>query len=311
MSIEYPIVAITGASDYSTTTITQALQHIFYRERIKAVYISGSGFHRFDRKQMREEVAKARQEGRSMSHMGPSGNHFDKLESMFFQYAATGTGWYRYYLHSQAFAERVGQESGTFTPWQAMDPDSDLLLYRGLHGAVVHGDIDLSIYPDLLIGAIPSLNLEWMRRIHREVKRGYSEQEVREVIIGRLRDYAEYMAPQFERTDINFQIVPMVDTSDPFHFDELPTPDECYLVIHFQTVAKRMNMMNLLQRIPKAHMSRRDTMVVPGAQMNTAIEIILVPLIHDLIVESRRVRGITKVSEDRGAGILGMQGQFA
>jgi phosphoribulokinase len=310
MSAEYPIVAITGASDYSTSMITQALQHIFYRERIKAVYVSGSGFHRYDRKTMRAEVLKARAEGRKLSHFGPEGNHFDKLESLFFQYAATGTGQFRYYLHSDTFAKEMGLEPGTFSPWLQMDPDNDLLLYRGLHGGVIYEDIDISSYPDLLIGAVPSINLEMMRRIDRDLRRGSSEEEVRQVVLDRLPDYVEYITPQFGRTHINFQIMPMVDTSNPFQFDELPSLEESYLVIHFQQLTKQFDLPRLLKLIPNAMMSRRDQMVVPGPQMKTAVEIILMPLITQLIEKSRRIKGINEVSPTRGAGILGFKGQL-
>lgn len=310
MSAEYPIVAITGASDHSTTTITQALQHIFYRECIKAAYISGSGFHRYDRKTMRSELLKARAEGRNLSHFGTEGNHFDKLESLFFQYAATGTGQFRYYLHSDQFAKEIGLEPGTFSPWQQMDPDNDLLLYRGLHGAVVHEDIDIASYPDLLIGAIPSINLEMMGRIDRDLSQGLSPVEVRQIVLDRMMDYVNYITPQFGRTHINFQIMPMVDTSNPFQFDEVPSLDECYIVIHFQKNAQQFDMPRLLKVIPNAFMTRRNQMVVPGAQMKTAIEIILMPLIHALITESRRLKGITEVSPERGAGILGFKGQL-
>lgn len=310
MSAEYPIVAITGSSDHSTTGITLVLQRIFFRERIKAVYIPGSGFHRYEREHMRLEAEKAQQAGQRLTHYGPEGNHFGKLESMFFQYASTGTGQYRYYLHSNELAEKLGQNVGTFTPWQALDADNDLLVYRGLHGAVVHEDIDLSSYPDLLIGAIPNLNLEWMRRIDRDTKRGFTAHEVRNTILERMYDYAHYIVPQFERTHINFQIIPMVDTSDPFHFEELPTLDECYLIVHLQKVAQQVPIAKLVKRFPGAFVTRRDTLVVPGAQMLNAIEVILMPFIHDLITKSRELRGITEVSKDRGAGILGLYAQL-
>ncbi len=310
LSAEFPIVAITGASDHSSTSITQALQRIFYRERIKAVYIPGSGFHRFERAAMREAVKAAHAEGRSLSHFGPEGNHLDKLESMFFEYAATGGGKFRYYLHSEEVARRFGQTAGTFTPWEDLDLDSDLLLYRGLNGAMIDGDIDLSQYPDLLVGAAPSVNLEWMRRRERDLRRGYSEAEIKEMTLERMADYAKHMTPQFTRTHINFQLIPAVDTSNPFDFDSLPTEDECMLVIHFQKVIDQMNIVDLLHRIPGAVMSRRDTMVIPGSQMLSAVEMILMPLIENLIRRSREIRGITEVAEDRGAGILGMLGQL-
>ncbi|MGB0847993.1 MAG: phosphoribulokinase [Thiolinea sp.] len=310
MSAEYPIVAITGASDLSSTSITEALQRIFYRERIKAVYISGSGFHRYERRQMRVEVEKARTEGRQLSHFGPEGNHLDKLESMFHHYGHTGTGKYRYYLHSESFAREMGQEVGTFTPWEDMDPDNDLLLYRGLHGAMIADDIDLSQYPDLLVGAAPSVNLEWMRRIERDLRRGRPMEEIHQLMLERMHDYAHHLTPQFSRTHINFQLVPVVDTSDPFYFDRLPVEEECILVIHLQKVARQMDIPDLLRRIPGAQMSRQDTMIIPGGQMLSAVEIILMPLIHRLIERSRELRGIDTVADNRGAGILGLKGQF-
>nr|CAA6808254.1 MAG: Phosphoribulokinase [uncultured Thiotrichaceae bacterium] len=314
MSAEFPIVAITGASDHSSTSITQALQRIFYRERIKASYIPGSGFHRFEREQMRKEVKAARSEDRPMSHFGPEGNHLDKLESMFFEYAATGNGKYRYYLHSDKVAQTYKQASGTFTPWADLDPDSDLLLYRGLHGAMIDGDIDLSQYPDLLVGAAPSVNLEWMRRRERDLRRGYSQDDVKEMTLERMADYAKHLTPQFTRTDINFQLIPVVDTSNPFDCENLPTEDECILVIHFQKkkIIQQIDMIDLLNRIPDATMTRRDTMLIPGSQMLSAVEIILMPLIENLIRRSREIKGITAadIPEDRGAGILGMLGQL-
>jgi len=314
LSAEFPIIAITGASDHSSTSITEALQRIFYRERIKAVYIPGSGFHRYERAQMRKEVEAARAEGRAMSHFGPEGNHLNKLESMFFEYAATGNGKYRYYIHSEKVAQDYKQAPGTFTPWEDLDQDSDLLLYRGLHGAMVYDDIDLAQYPDLLVGAAPSVNLEWMRRRERDLRRGYSEDDVKQMTLDRMSDYAKHLTPQFSRTDINFQLIPAVDTSNPFDFEELPTEDECMLVIHFQKkdIFHQINMVDLLSRIPDAVMTRRDTMLIPGSQMSSAVETILLPLIRRLINKSREIKGVTEaeIPHNRGAGVFGLLGQF-
>lgn len=310
LSAKFPIVAITGASNYSSTSITQALQSIFYRKRIKAVYIPGSGFHRYERTQMRAAVLAAHAAGKTMSHFGPEANHLGKLESMFCEYATAGTGQYRYYIHSDAVAKQYNRPSGTFTPWESLDPDSDLLLYRGLHGAMVTGDIDLSQYPDLLVGAATSVNLEWMRRRERDLRRGYSEADIKAMTLERMSDYAQYMTPQFTRTHINFQLIAAVDTSNPFDFDRLPTEDECMLVIHFQHIAAEVDMLDLLQRIPGAVMTRSDTIMIPGAQMLPAVEITLLPLIEKLIRTSRKIRGITDLPVDRGAGVFGMLGQL-
>ncbi len=56
MSAEHPIVAITTPSGAGSSSVTKAFEHIFWRERVKAVFIQGNAFHRYDRKQMNQEV---------------------------------------------------------------------------------------------------------------------------------------------------------------------------------------------------------------------------------------------------------------
>ncbi len=294
MSAEHPIVAITGSSGSGVTFVTRAFEHILWRVRAKGVYIQGNAFHRFDRETMRIEVERAEREGRVLSHFGPEGNMLDKLESLFFQYAATGGGMRRYYLHSREDADRWGQEPGTFTPWEEIEPDSDLLVYKGLHGAVVTDDIDISRYPDLLIGVVPNVNLEWIRKIGRDTaERGYSLGQVRHSILRRMPDYVRYIAPQFGRTHINFQTISTIDTSDPFTPMELPGDDECMLVIHFQhaDVTPR-DLVRLRQAIPGATLSRPNTLVVPGGKRMLAMETILTPMVQRLVEEGRRRRGL-------------------
>ncbi len=311
MSAEHPIVAITSPSGSGSSSVTKAFEHIFWRERVKAVYIQGNAFHRYDREQMQKEIIKAREQGKVLSHYSPEGNHLNKLESLFFQYAAVGTGLARFYLHTQRFADKYGQKSGTFTEWKDLPKKSDLLLYRGLHGASIWGDIDISQYPDLNIGIVPNVNLEWIRKIKRDYTlRDYSSEEVRDIIISRMRDYAEHITPQFSRTDINFQMIPVVDTSDPFSAREEPNEEECYLVIHFQNV-KNPDFPRLLSRIPEAKMSGNKTLLVSGGQMVHALEVILMPMIHELVKESRRIRGIEKLPKKKKSGLLGlMDGAF-
>ena len=53
------------------------------------------------------------------------------------------------------------------------------------------------------------------------------------MILRRMPDYVHYIVPQFSQTNINFQRVPMVDTSNPFIARSIPTPDESMLVIRF------------------------------------------------------------------------------
>ena len=291
MSAEHPIIAITGASGSGTNAVTEAFEHILFRIRAQGVYIQGNAFHRYDRQTMNAEQLKADREGHNLTHFGPEGNMLDKLDSLFFQYAATGTGKRRYYLHSTRHAESFGQEAGTFTDWEDIEPGSDLLIYKGLHGGAIDGDIDLTVYPDLLIGMVPNVNLEWIRRIARDTsERGYSVDEVRKSILRRLPDYVTHITPQFSRTHINFQTVSTIDTSDPFNQDFQPTDEECYIVIHDQ---KKMidNMPTLVKKIPNAFMSRSDTLVVPGGTRMVAIELIFLPLVKKLVEKGRELRG--------------------
>jgi phosphoribulokinase len=53
------------------------------------------------------------------------------------------------------------------------------------------------------------------------------------MILRRMHEYVHFICPQFVRTHINFQHVPVVDTSDPFIARTIPTPDESLAVIRF------------------------------------------------------------------------------
>ncbi|HHH38267.1 MAG TPA: phosphoribulokinase [Sedimenticola sp.] len=306
MSAQHPIIAITGSSGSGVTFVTRAFEHILWRVRARGVYIQGNAFHRYDRKTMREEVARAEKEGRILSHFGPEGNMLDKLETLFFQYGATGGGQRRYYLHSREDAEEWGLEPGTFTPWEELEPESDLLVYKGLHGAAIAGDIDLSRYPDLLIGVVPNVNLEWIRKISRDTsERGYSFEEVRRSILRRMPDYVRHITPQFGRTHINFQTISTVDTSDPFNSPYLPTDDESFLVIHFQN-CQPPELGELCRCIPGAFLSRATTLVVPGGKKMMAMELILAPIVQKLVDRGRELRGVEPPSAAFRGGLQGL-----
>lgn len=114
-------------------------------------------------------------------------------------------------------------------------PDTDLLFYEGLHGAVQTDKVNTAQYVDLKVGVVPVINLEWIQKIHRDkAARGYSMEAVTETILRRMPDYVHYICPQFTQTDINFQRVPTVDTSNPFIARWIPTPDESMVVIRFR-----------------------------------------------------------------------------
>lgn len=285
MSKKHPIIAVTGSSGAGTSTVKVAFEHIFYREKVKPVIIEGDSFHRYDRVEMRKAVAKALEQGRNLSHFGAEANLFKELEDLFRQYGETGTGKRRYYLHSEEEAAPFSQEPGTFTPWEDITTDTDLLFYEGLHGGVTTDEANIAKHVDLLIGVVPIVNLEWIQKTHRDTQeRGYHPSDVTDTILRRMYDYVHYITPQFSLTDINFQRVPTVDTSNPFIARDIPTPDESFVVIRFRDPTKfNIDFPYLLAMIHDSFMSRRNSIVVPGGKMGLAMEIIFTPIIDEMI----------------------------
>jgi len=221
----------------------------------------------------------------SFSHFGPEANVFDKLEETFKTYGETGSCKRRYYLHSVEEAEPYGQQPGEFTEWENIEAGTDLLFYEGLHGGVATDTVDVAKYVDLLIGVVPIVNLEWIQKIFRDCEqRGYSTEAVTDTILRRMPDYVHYITPQFSRTDINFQRVPTVDTSNPFIARDIPTADESFVVIRFKDPTKLdVDFPYLLNMLDDSFMSRRNTLVVPAGKMGFAMEIILAPIIENIL----------------------------
>jgi len=291
MSAKHPVVAVTGSSGAGTTTVRRSFEHLFNRERLKAAFVEGDSFHRYDRQGMKELMKTAEDEGRPVpSHFGPEANLFDELEGFFRQYGDDGTGKARRYLHNDQEAEPYGQPPGTFTDYEALPEPTDLLFYEGLHGGVKNGSCDVARYVDLLIGVVPIVNLEWIQKIHRDTRsRGYSVEAATETILRRMHDYVHYITPQFSRTHVNFQRVPVVDTSNPFIARDIPTLDESFVVIRFRD-PKGIDFPYLLCMIHDSFMSRPNVIVVPGGKMEVAIQLVVTPLLHQLM--ERRSRAL-------------------
>ncbi len=299
MSKKHPVVVVTGSSGAGTSTVKKALESIFHRQKIRAALIEGDSFHRYDRAAMREQMDQAHRDGVYFSHFGEAANQFELLEQLFRTYGETGAGQKRFYLHNdeeaQQHSERLGAtfRSGQFSPWEDIGSDTDLLFYEGLHGLVKNDDVDMTRYVDLKVGVVPVVNLEWIQKIHRDsAERGYSQDEVVDSILRRMPDYVKYITPQFSETDINFQRVATVDTSNPFIARDIPTLDESFVVIRFRKPdIRNTDFTNLLSMISGAFMSRRNTIVVPGGKMGMAMEIILTPIIRDLLARRDQDRG--------------------
>jgi phosphoribulokinase len=289
MSERYPIVAITGSSGAGTTSVTRTFENVFRRENVCSAIIEGDSFHRYDRKEMKERMAVAEQNGdMNFSHFGPGTNLFAELEALFRSYGKTGSGKRRRYLHDSEEAAAYDQEPGTFTAWEDLPAETDLLFYEGLHGGVVTDAVNIAQYPDLLIGVVPVINLEWIQKLWRDKSmRGYSTEAVTDTILRRMPDYVNYICPQFSRTHVNFQRVPCVDTSNPFIAREIPTPDESFAVIRFAD-PKGIDFQYLLNMVADSFMSRANTIVVPGGKMELAMQLIFTPFIWRMIERKKR-----------------------
>jgi len=289
MSLKHPIIAITGSSGAGTTSVKMTFEQIFRREKISPVYIEGDAFHRWNRLEMREQMKEAGRRGDNhYSHFGPQANLFEELEKTFATYSESGGGRTRTYIHHALEAEQHNCPVGSFTPWREFEPDSDLLFYEGLHGALVAGKVNVAQYVDLKIGVVPVINLEWIQKLHRDkASRGYTTEAVTDTILRRMPDYINYICPQFAQTDINFQRVPTVDTSNPFIARWIPTPDESMVVIRFRD-PHGIDFPYLLSMIHNSFMSRANSIVIPGGKLDIAMQLILTPTILKLVERRRR-----------------------
>jgi phosphoribulokinase len=289
MSTKHPIITVTGSSGAGTTTVKHTFDQIFRRDGVKSAAIEGDAFHRYNRVDMQAENEKRQSLGdHSFSHFSNDANELSALEDVLRTYGESGKGRTRTYIHDEAEAQRLGTPSGEFTDWRPFAEDTDILFYEGLHGAVLTDDIKIADYADLKIGVVPVINLEWIQKIHRDkASRGYSTEAVTDVILRRMDAYVRCIVPQFSNTDINFQRVPVVDTSNPFIARSIPTADESLVVIRFAN-PRGIDFPYLTSMINGSWMSRANSIVIPGGKMDIAMQLILTPLIFRLTDNARR-----------------------
>ena len=289
MSKKHPIISVTGSSGAGTSTIKHTFDQIFRREGVRAAEIEGDAFHRFNREDMAQELKSRLDAGdQTFSHFSFEANELGELEDVFRGYGETGQGRTRHYVHDEDEAERYGVPPGNFTEWESFGQGTDVLFYEGLHGAVLTDDIRIAEHADLKIGVVPVINLEWIQKIHRDrASRGYSTEAVTDVILRRMHAYVHCICPQFTQTDINFQRVPIVDTSNPFIARWIPTQDESLVVIRFRN-PRGIDFAYLVSMIHGSWMSRANSIVIPGSKLDLAMQLILTPLIHRLIDHSKR-----------------------
>ena len=287
MSAKHPIIAVTGSSGAGTSTSTEVFKSMFAQLGVNAAMLEGDSFHRYTRPEMDVAIRRAREQGRHISYFGPEANDFELLEQFFKEYGNTGTGQYRRYLHTFDEAVPFNQMPGTFTPWQQLGEETNLLFYEGLHGGVVTEEHNVAQHVDLLIGMVPIVNLEWIQKLIRDTaERGHSREAVTDSIVRSMEDYINFITPQFSRTHINFQRIPTVDTSNPFSAKVIPSADESMMVIRFRGI-KNVDYPYLLAMIDSSFMSRRNTLVVPGGKVGFVMELILRPMLERLLATGK------------------------
>ena len=289
MSVAHPIISVTGSSGAGTTSVRRTFEQIFQRENVGAAFIEGDAFHRYDRAEMKKVMAAEATKGNNhFSHFGPEANLLDRLEAAFRDFGNTGTANTRHYVHDAEESALYGADPGTFTDWVDTASDAELLFYEGLHGAVVTDEVNIAQHADLKIGVVPVINLEWIQKLHRDkADRGYSSEAVMDTILRRMPDYIHYICPQFTQTTINFQRIPTVDTSNPEIARWIPTPDESMVVIRFAN-PHGIDFSYLLRMINDSFMSRANSIVIPGGRLDLAMQLILTPMIMQLVERKRR-----------------------
>ena len=286
MSVKHPIISVTGSSGAGTTSVKNTFEQIFRREKVEAAFIEGDAFHRFDRMRCATMAAEALKGNGHFSHFGlePTSSPSSRRCSgtMAAAPAARGT------TCTTTAKRSATAPAGHLHRWQTLPDGTDLLFYEGLHGAVVTEEVNLARHADLKIGVVPVINLEWIQKLHRDRStRGYSTEAVTDTILRRMPDYVRYICPQFTETDINFQRVPTVDTSNPFIARWIPTPDESMVVIRFRN-PRGIDFAYLRSMIHDSFMSRPNSIVIPGGKLDLAMQLILTPMILQLVERKRR-----------------------
>ncbi len=280
MDRKWPIIALTGTSGAGKTNIKSIFDEILREQKIKAVYIEGDSFHKYTRDEM-EELDRTNGQ---ITHFSPKSNHLDLLENLFKQFSISGKGLVRQYAHSKKDSEILGIGVGCFSDWEELEPVYDILFYEGLHGGFEDNNINITKYVDLLIGITPSINLEWVQKIHRDsLVRGYSKDQVKKLIIKRLPDYLDYICPQFSRTDANLKRIPLSDLSDPFKLKEVPSDQNSLYMLNIKNKSIIQGLSTCAQNFDLfKEDSSNTTITVQAKRLKSLLEAVFLPIVINL-----------------------------
>jgi len=113
---------------------------------------------------------------------------------------------------------------------------------------------------------------------------------VTDTILNRMHGGVHCIVSRFFRTHVDFQRVPVVDTSNPCIARYIPTPDESMLVIRFAS-PRAIDFPYLLSMLQGAFMSRAHTFVCPGGRMDLAMQPVFTPMIWRLMERRRHALG--------------------
>ncbi len=280
MSKLFPVIALTGASGAGKSNIKEIFTGIFDELDISVLYVEGDSFHKYNRVQM-ENLIKS---DNTLTHFSPKANLLKKLENVLSDFGSKGEATVRKYIHSSEEGREHSLSPGNFTAWQQTTRDHSMLFYEGLHGGHSGRDANVLKHIDLLIGIAPVINLEWIQKLHRDIEvRGHSVEHTKNVILARMGDYFKYICPQFSKTDINIQRIPLTDTSNPFDVSEVPKISKSLAIIELKNETKfSCDLIKISEEIKSSFMSSSNTLVVPGLALDTAIKKIFTPIIKTL-----------------------------
>ena len=289
MSAKHPIIAVIGASGAGKTIVKQYFYDLFKENELKIAIVEGDSFHRYSRKKMLKKQQYYRQLGRSLTHYSHHANNLHQLEALFKEYALSGTGKRRFYVHNDEEAEKFSKrfnvelKAGQHSPLEDLPENTQALFYEGLHGGAVDEEqgINVAKLVDFLIGVVPTINLEWKQKITRDVlERKYKRTQVIESIMERLPDYIDFIIPQFSRTHINIQAIPLMDTSNPFRpfkNDEKIGEWNKHSVYAISIKDMSIDIEEIQRAIKDSKITAKDNLIIDSESLFLALDMIIKP----------------------------------
>ena len=289
MSVRHPVIAVTGSSGAGTTSVMRTFDQIFRRESIRAVMARATPSTATTAREMRAAMAEAARAGNPhFSHFGPEANLFEELEALFRVYGETGGGRLRIYLHDDEEAAPHRQAPGTFTPWEDVPAGHRPPLLRGPARRVVTERVDVARHADLLVGVVPDREPRVdpedqprpgrARLLHRGGGRHHPAPHagLRELHLPAVLADAPQLPARPHRRHL-----------EPVRRARHPHADESFVVIRFRD-PRGIDFPYLLTMLHDAFMSRANSIVVPGGKMAVAMQLILTPMILQLMDRKRR-----------------------